>query len=221
MKRHLDDSDVPAAVNILASLPLELIVQLLKTTHLSIADVFIFCNSGRWSYNLCQNLEVWDEIYTVRFSNIDRRHRVDAIIANNPIGLIFRLDEFKFAASLLFGPPLGIGNMIISDDYDTSAHQLEDLGMINREMVNVINNICGPPDDTPDQLPTWSRDLGVLGTIMHKMIVYGLLEHGFSVDEPTRTLQTECKACPIATRMCDICNVPQCGEECFERHICL
>ena len=178
MKRNMDvPIDEPSvAVNILALLPRDVVIHMLKTTHMSIADVFIFCQTNVWSFNLCNDKNVWETIYNVRFSNIDLRRRVDAILAANPEGIVFRAEEYGFAVSLLFGPPLRIGAMF-------GAPNLEEFVELKNEMTDIINQICGPPDDIEDSIK-WSRDLGVLRPIFQKMIIYNLFEYGFTATEP-------------------------------------
>ncbi len=175
MKRQMnnDDESDASAINILANLPRDVVVHLLKTTHMSIADVFIFCRTNVWTYQLCDDRKVWKEIYTARFGNIALRRRAEALLAANPIGMVFRFEDAGFAASLLFGHPLRIAEAVAND--------MEDLVECKDEMISTINQICGPPDELDNQ--NWSRPLGVLQNVFQRMIVYKLLEHGFTIDE--------------------------------------
>ena len=214
MKRPLTKKEKSTAFDIISHLPLELVVQLLETTHLSIADVFIYCRTNRWSYQLCTDLDIWHRIYNVRFGNIDVRRQADAICQNDPDGVVFRLDEFGFAASIMFKPKLAIGNMIMPPEY------MEDFEMLHNEVIDVINQICGPPDDDlPGGNIVWSRDLGVLRQLFQRMIVYTLIRRGYQFDVPVRVI--DCHVCSVpATSKCNHCAIPFCGPECFDNHYC-
>jgi len=202
-----------AIENILAALPKDVVIHLLKTTNLAIADVFIFCRTNRWSYNLCTDNNVWKTIYSVRFPDIALRRRVDAIYAATPEGFIFRYEPYGVSGTIRFDPPLRISSLI-----GTPGSDPEDLSEVLREIINTINQICGPPDEIDDAYQ-WSRPLGVLKTLFEKMIIYKLLSRGFTTNEPLAVQCSICKQAEVSTK-CDQCNQPICGDTCLNKHVC-
>jgi hypothetical protein len=171
MKRAATDDDTDAAVNILSKLPYEVVLYMIETTQMAIADIFLFCQTDIWTFSFCNDSAVWKRIYIKRFSDAELRRRVEGLFPAASRELTYTDNARNVVVTLLFTP------------YDVNIGALTGFGNIidtinsKYAVIGIINQICGPPDSVYSV--RWTRDFGILKDIFYRMITYKMVSAGF------------------------------------------
>jgi hypothetical protein len=224
-RRQLNPEEKEAAFNILALLPRDVVVHLLKTTNLSIADVLHFCELNVWSFNLCSDKKIWKQIYEQRFK--DRELRT---LAEKSLHRVVWLDdpETQLTIQLEFTPiSIQLVNIInntfnIVNFYVRAQHAHD-------RAVAVISNIYGPvtpPLNSNDTRTMWVQrfqDTLTLASIFRKMVLYTFYEHKYRYRQSSGgTKGIGCLVCndTNVNTACNACHGSICGSACFEKHYC-
>ncbi len=174
-KQFENEATASAAVGILFWLPKDLIIHLLKTTNLSIGDVVSFCQTGIWTFKLCSEKGVWEDIYNARFGNTALREAVknvpkripifqDPIYANIRIQLLIEDDQVRIVNIYMSNPLLPARN-------PNSEYQLA-----RERFISIVSEIFGPPIGDPVRPAIWNTHID---PIFIRMVFYKLLEAGY------------------------------------------
>ncbi len=180
-RRKLNDEEQAAAFNILKKLPKDVIIYLLKTTDVSIADIIHFCELDVWTFKLCLDKGIWDEIYERRFNNRPLRATVKGILRQQ---VHLKDPETKLIIHLRFSPVfVQLVNIV-----NHNRHVLINGATYRKAQdraVSVISNIYGPMDPQITDRAIWLqrfKDTLVTASLFRKMVLYTFLEMGYKVE---------------------------------------